>query len=56
MARDNGACANLSTSFVPKVGNSCNPGQDGVVDCCTMPDPNNPAVTRFVCPAVGTKT
>ncbi|TMQ09690.1 MAG: hypothetical protein E6J91_29475 [Deltaproteobacteria bacterium] len=54
--RDNGACANLSTSFVPKVGNSCNPGQDGVVDCCTMPDRNNPAVTRFVCPAVGTKT
>lgn len=47
--RNQGPCAMLSTSFVPKVGNSCNPGQDGVVDCCTDPSGG------FVCPAVGTK-
>src|SRR5262249_50555613 len=49
--RNNGPCANLSTSFVPKVANSCNPGQDGVVDCCTDADLTKPPV----CPAVGTK-
>jgi hypothetical protein len=47
--RDQGLCADLSTTFVPKVGNSCNPGQDGVVDCCKDP------TGEFVCPAVGTK-
>jgi hypothetical protein len=47
---DKGECAMLAASFVPRVGNACNPGQDGVVDCCS--DPRGLAV----CPAVGTKT
>jgi len=46
---DEGACALLSASFTPRVGNPCNPGQDGVVDCCTD------AVGADVCPAVGQK-
>lgn len=45
-----GPCAELATSFMPRVGNACNPAQDGVVDCCTAPD------NTLVCPAVGTKS
>ncbi|HEY6177439.1 MAG TPA: hypothetical protein VIX73_23440 [Kofleriaceae bacterium] len=43
-----GACSTVSSSFTPRVGNPCNPGQDGIVDCCT--DTNN----HQVCPAKGT--
>lgn len=43
-----GACSDLSASFKPRIGNPCNPGQDGVVDCCTANGSN-------VCPAAGTK-
>jgi hypothetical protein len=46
---DEGACALLSVSFTPRVGNPCNPGQDGIVDCCTD------AAGGDVCPAVGQK-
>jgi hypothetical protein len=45
-----GACSELATSFAPKVGNPCNPGQDGLVDCCKDP------AGKDVCPAVGTKS
>ena len=44
---DRGACSTLPASFVPRTGNSCNPGQDFVVDCCT-------SGTTRQCPAVGT--
>jgi hypothetical protein len=44
---DNGPCAALSASFVPRVGNPCNAGQDGIIDCCTD------ATNHAVCPAVG---
>jgi hypothetical protein len=47
-----GACSGLSASFSPRVGNPCNPGQDGLVDCCTDVDAMNRTVD--VCPAVGT--
>ena len=50
LIQDRGMCSALSTGFMPRVGNPCNPVQDGVVDCCT--DANN----RQLCPAVGTKT
>ena len=42
-----GDCAALSSSFAPRTGNVCFPGQDFVIDCCT-------AGTTPVCPAVGT--
>jgi hypothetical protein len=42
-----GNCADLSSSFMPRAGNPCNPGQDTVVDCCKDAKGN-------VCPAVGT--
>lgn len=48
LVADHGACADLSSTFVPKVGNSCNPGQDFQVDCCHDD-------TGLQCPAVGTK-
>jgi hypothetical protein len=44
---DHGACSALPASFAPRLGNSCNPGQDFVVDCCT-------SGTVLQCPAVGT--
>jgi hypothetical protein len=47
---DAGECALLSSSFMARVGNVCNPGQDGVVDCCSD------ARGAQICPAVGTKT
>jgi hypothetical protein len=43
-----GNCSDLATSFVPRVANSCNPGQDGLVDCCADSG-------GLMCPAVGTK-
>jgi hypothetical protein len=44
-----GNCSDLASSFTPRIGNPCNPGQDGIVDCCRDP------AGRNVCPAVGTK-
>lgn len=43
-----GTCASLPAAFTPRIGNPCNAGQDGVVDCCTDIDGG------AVCPAVGT--
>jgi hypothetical protein len=48
LAVDKGPCAMLSSSFMARPGNSCNPGQDFVVDCCTAPN------GVLECPAVGT--
>jgi hypothetical protein len=44
---DNGPCSVLASSFRPRTGNLCFPGQDFVVDCCERG-------TTLVCPAVGT--
>lgn len=41
---DLGACSTLTAETPVRSGNSCNPFQDGVVDCCTDG-------TRFLCPA-----
>lgn len=46
---DNGPCSTVPTSFKPRPGNPCYPGQDFVVDCCES------SATALVCPAVGTK-
>jgi hypothetical protein len=43
-----GQCSDLVSTFSPRVGNPCNPGQDGVVDCCLTDGIR-------MCPAVGTK-
>lgn len=43
---DKGPCSMLESSFRPRIGNLCFPGQDFVVDCCEG--------TELVCPAVGT--
>jgi hypothetical protein len=48
---DKGPCTGVSASFSPRVGNPCNPGQDGLVDCCQDVDRMNNLVD--VCPAVG---
>lgn len=45
---DKGPCAMVSSSFMPRTGNPCYPGQDFVIDCC-----ENQAAA-LVCPAVGT--
>lgn len=42
-----GACATLSSSFSARTGYSCNPAQDGVIDCCTTP-------SGLTCPAAST--
>ena len=44
---DNGPCLLLASSFMPRVGNPCFPGQDGPTDCCSQ------AGRPLVCPAVG---
>lgn len=44
-----GLCSELASTFVPRSGSPCNPGQDGITDCCTNAD------QTLVCPAVGTK-
>jgi hypothetical protein len=49
LVNNKGPCGTVSSSFVPRVGNSCNPGQDFVVDCCT-------SAAGLECPAVGTAT
>lgn len=49
LVNDKGPCGSVSSSFVPRVGNSCNPGQDFAVDCCT-------GTAGLECPAVGTAT
>jgi hypothetical protein len=38
-----GACSSLPQGFTPRTGYSCNPAQDGVVDCCKA--------DTLVCPA-----
>jgi hypothetical protein len=43
---DNGPCAGISSSFVARVGYSCNPAQDGLIDCCE-------AGNALSCPAKG---
>lgn len=49
LVRDLGPCDMLDSTFMPTVkGNSCNPGQDEPVQCCT-------AGGGSVCPAIGTK-
>ena len=48
LLNEKGLCSTVKTSFMPRVGNSCNPGQDFVVDCCTD------STGLRVCPAVGT--
>jgi hypothetical protein len=48
---DKGPCTGVSASFSPRVGNPCNPGQDGLVDCCQDVDRMNNLID--VCPAVG---
>lgn len=48
LQHDLGACSTVSSTFTPRVGNPCNAGQDGVVDCCG-PDP-----LHLTCPAIGT--
>jgi hypothetical protein len=52
---DKGPCAQLSATFVPRVANPCNPGQDGPVDCCTRPAAPGSTDVVDVCPAVGEK-
>lgn len=44
-----GPCASLPSTFAPRAGNVCFPGQDFVIDCCT-------SGSAAVCPAVGTST
>src|SRR5262249_40510799 len=46
---DNGLCSTVPTSFKPRPGNPCYPGQDFIVDCCGV------TPTELKCPAVGTK-
>ena len=48
LVHDEGLCSLLPATFTPRTGNPCNPGQDGVTDCCTD-------AGGRVCPAVGTK-
>ena len=43
---DNGACTALPDGFTPSTGGSCQPLQDGRVDCCTS------SGGELVCPAV----
>jgi hypothetical protein len=42
-----GSCSMLATDFSARTGYSCNPAQDGVIDCCTAPG-------GLVCPAAST--
>jgi hypothetical protein len=42
-----GSCSTLATGFSARTGYSCNPAQDGVIDCCT-------AAGGLVCPAEST--
>lgn len=44
---DLGDCATVPADYEPLVGHPCNPGQDGVTECCTRD-------TQLVCPASGT--
>ncbi|MBP9084981.1 MAG: hypothetical protein KBG15_02640 [Kofleriaceae bacterium] len=49
LVTDLGPCDMLDSAFtVTSPGNSCNPGQDQAVQCCSTPQGN-------VCPAIGTK-
>ena len=45
---DLGACAALDPGVVARVGNPCNPFQDGIVDCCEN------ATGGLTCPAMST--
>ena len=47
LVTDRGECSSLSSSFMARQGNACNPHQDDKVDCCTIDG-------EEVCPAVGT--
>lgn len=51
-AVNNGACSDLSSTFVPSTGYVCNSLQDGRLDCCTRPVMNQDgSITTFlVCP------
>ncbi len=49
LVTDLGPCDMLDSAFtVTSPGNSCNPGQDQAVQCCSTPQGN-------ICPAIGTK-